>query len=136
MAEDRQTISKLPCAPSVSTSLRAKWRIRFDAALTLAERIGYPVLMRPSFTLGGSGAGIAREADELREVAERGLRASPTRQVLIEESVLGWKEYELEVMRDARGQFRRRLLDRKPRSDGRAHRRQHHRCARANAHRP
>lgn len=76
-----------------------------DDALHLAEKIGYPVLIRPSFTLGGAGAGIAYNADELRERAGRGLRASPTHQVLIEQSVLGWKEYELEVMRDAADQF-------------------------------
>ncbi len=74
-------------------------------ALDLANQIGYPVLIRPSFTLGGAGAGIAHNADELRERAGRGLRASPVTQVLIEESVLGWKEYELEVMRDAADQF-------------------------------
>jgi carbamoyl-phosphate synthase large subunit len=76
-----------------------------DDALVLAEKIGYPVLIRPSFTLGGAGAGIAHNADELRERAGRGLRASPVQQVLIEQSVLGWKEYELEVMRDAADQF-------------------------------
>ncbi len=76
-----------------------------DDAQQLAEKIGYPVLIRPSFTLGGAGAGIAYNADELRERAGRGLRASPTHQVLIEQSVLGWKEYELEVMRDAADQF-------------------------------
>ncbi|MBI5034269.1 MAG: carbamoyl-phosphate synthase large subunit [Chloroflexi bacterium] len=71
-----------------------------DDALALAEKIGYPVLVRPSFTLGGSGAGIAHDENELRESAAKGLRASPVHQVLIEESVLGWKEFELEVMRD------------------------------------
>ncbi len=76
-----------------------------DQALALAERIGYPVLVRPSFTLGGSGAGIARDSGELQQVAERGLRASPVQQVLIEESVLGWKEFELEVMRDRADNF-------------------------------
>ncbi len=76
-----------------------------DQALTLADRIGYPVLVRPSFTLGGSGAGIARDAPELRQVADRGLRTSPVSQVLIEESVLGWKEFELEVMRDRADNF-------------------------------
>lgn len=76
-----------------------------DEALRLANEIGYPVLIRPSFTLGGAGAGIARNPDELRERAARGLRASPVTQVLIEQSVLGWKEYELEVMRDAADQF-------------------------------
>ena len=78
---------------------------RVDDALALAEKIGYPVLIRPSFTLGGAGAGIAYNAEELRERAGRGLRASPVHQVLIEQSVLGWKEYELEVMRDAADQF-------------------------------
>jgi carbamoylphosphate synthase large subunit len=74
-------------------------------ALTVAARIGYPVLVRPSFTLGGSGGGIARDAAALRELADRGLRASPVGQVLIEQSVLGWKEYELEVMRDRADNF-------------------------------
>jgi len=74
-------------------------------ALTVAERIGYPVLVRPSFTLGGSGGGIARDAAALHELADRGLRASPVGQVLIEQSVLGWKEYELEVMRDRADNF-------------------------------
>jgi carbamoyl-phosphate synthase large subunit len=76
-----------------------------DQALAAAERIGYPVLVRPSFTLGGSGGGIARDAAELRDIADRGLRASPVHQVLIEQSVLGWKEFELEVMRDKADNF-------------------------------
>src|SRR5579864_9196106 len=65
-----------------------------------ANRIGYPVILRPSFTLGGSGGGIAYNREELFEILERGLDLSPVHQVLIEESVLGWKEFELEVMRD------------------------------------
>jgi carbamoyl-phosphate synthase large subunit len=76
-----------------------------EQALDLAERIGYPVLIRPSFTLGGSGGGIAYSRDELRDVAARGLHASPVHQVLIEQSVLGWKEFELEVMRDRNDNF-------------------------------
>ncbi|HEU5090548.1 MAG TPA: carbamoyl phosphate synthase large subunit, partial [Roseiflexaceae bacterium] len=76
-----------------------------DEALAAAGRIGYPVLIRPSFTLGGSGGGIAYNEAELRDVADRGLRASPVTQVLIEQSVLGWKEYELEVMRDRNDNF-------------------------------
>ena len=76
-----------------------------DEALTFAAEIGYPVLVRPSFTMGGSGGGIAYDAAGLRAVAEGGLRASPMGQVLIEQSVLGWKEYELEVMRDGAGNF-------------------------------
>ncbi len=76
-----------------------------EEALAAAERIGYPVLVRPSFTLGGSGGGIAYSPDDLRTIAERGLKLSPVREVLIERSVLGWKEYELEVMRDVAGNF-------------------------------
>jgi carbamoyl-phosphate synthase large subunit len=76
-----------------------------DQALAVAERIGYPILVRPSFTLGGSGGGIAYSPEQLRDVADRGLRASPVTQVLIEQSVLGWKEYELEVMRDRADNF-------------------------------
>ncbi len=76
-----------------------------EDALKAAESIGYPVLIRPSFTLGGSGGGVAYNADDLRAVAERGIKASPVGEVLIEMSVLGWKEYELEVMRDASGNF-------------------------------
>src|SRR4029079_14269315 len=62
--------------------------------------IGYPVICRPSFILGGSGTGIAHDENELRGVAARGLDASPVGEILLEQSVFGWKEYELEVMRD------------------------------------
>src|SRR5215510_2625079 len=62
--------------------------------------LGYPVVIRPSFTLGGAGSGIARDADDLRRIAGSGLDASPVTEVLLEESVLGWKEFELELMRD------------------------------------
>src|SRR5256714_1593548 len=65
-----------------------------------AARIGYPCILRPSFTLGGSGGGIAYNQEELAEILERGIALSPVHEVLIEESALGWKEYELEVMRD------------------------------------
>jgi len=65
-----------------------------------AAKTGYPVILRPSFTLGGSGGGIAYNLEELEEILEKGLELSPVHEVLIEESVLGWKEFELEVMRD------------------------------------
>src|ERR1700754_791615 len=65
-----------------------------------ASKIGFPVIIRPSFTLGGSGGGIAYNREELMEILSRGLDLSPVHECLIEESVLGWKEYELEVMRD------------------------------------
>jgi len=71
-----------------------------DAALDFAARDGYPVVLRPSFTLGGSGGGIAYNAEECETIVRRGLDLSPVHQVLVEESLLGWKEYELEVMRD------------------------------------
>ena len=65
-----------------------------------ANKIGYPVILRPSFTLGGTGGGIAYNREELEEILARGLNLSPVHEVLIEQSVLGWKEFELEVMRD------------------------------------
>ncbi|HWB83733.1 MAG TPA: carbamoyl-phosphate synthase large subunit [Bryobacteraceae bacterium] len=68
--------------------------------LDFAERMGYPAILRPSFTLGGTGGGIAYNKEELAEILERGIDLSPVHEVLIEESVLGWKEFELEVMRD------------------------------------
>jgi carbamoyl-phosphate synthase large subunit len=68
--------------------------------LAFAAKIGFPVVIRPSFTLGGSGGGIAYNREELNEILSRGLDLSPVHECLIEESVLGWKEYELEVMRD------------------------------------
>src|SRR5467141_1747331 len=70
--------------------------------LEFAGKIGFPVIIRPSFTLGGSGGGIAYNREELMEVLARGLDLSPVHECLIEESVLGWKEYELEVMRDTK----------------------------------
>ena len=69
-------------------------------ALEALEDIGLPAIIRPSFTLGGTGGGIAYNKDEFIDIVERGIDASPTNEVLIEESVLGWKEYEMEVVRD------------------------------------
>ncbi len=71
-----------------------------EKGLDFAKRTGYPLILRPSFTLGGSGGGIGYNREELVEILERGLELSPVHEVLIEESVLGWKEFELEVMRD------------------------------------
>ena len=70
-----------------------------DCEKAVAE-LGYPVVVRPSFTMGGTGSGIAYDESDLRRIAGAGLAASPTTEVLLEESILGWKEYELEVMRD------------------------------------
>ncbi len=71
-----------------------------ESAHKALERIGLPVIIRPSFTLGGTGGGIAYNREEFEEIVTRGLDASPVREVLIEESVVGWKEYEMEVIRD------------------------------------
>src|SRR6195256_3870945 len=71
-----------------------------DKGLEFANKIGFPVILRPSFTMGGSGGGIAYNREDLVEILESGLDLSPVHEVLIEESVLGWKEFELEVMRD------------------------------------
>jgi len=69
-------------------------------AIEIADEIGYPVIIRPAFTLGGTGGGIAYNREELREIASRGLKLSMINQILVEEGVIGWKEFELEVMRD------------------------------------
>ena len=77
----------------------------FDEALSLVDRFGFPVVLRPSFTLGGIGGGIAYNMEEFRELARRGITLSPVGETLIEESVIGWKEFELEVMRDGADNF-------------------------------
>jgi carbamoyl-phosphate synthase large subunit len=71
-----------------------------DEAIVVGEEIGFPLIVRPSFILGGGGTGIANNVDELRDIAAAGLAASPVTEILIERSIAGWKEYELEVMRD------------------------------------
>ncbi len=73
-----------------------------DEAWEIAESLGFPVIIRPSFTLGGSGGGIAYNRDEFADICQRGLDASPTNELLIEESIIGWKEFEMEVVRDHR----------------------------------
>ena len=99
IAEDRKLFSEamqrigLAVAPGgIATT--------FEEAEALLDRTGYPAIIRPSFTLGGSGGGIAYNRDEFEDIVRRGLDESPTTQVLVERSVLGWKEFELEVMRD------------------------------------
>ncbi|MEJ2324180.1 MAG: carbamoyl-phosphate synthase large subunit [Nitrospirota bacterium] len=73
-----------------------------EEGLMAADHIGFPAIFRPAFTLGGTGGGIAYNMEEYKELLERALKLSPTKQVLIEESVIGWKEFELEVMRDGK----------------------------------
>lgn len=99
-AEDRQifkdTMLRIgePCIPSKVVET-------VEDALTYAEEIQYPVIVRPAFTLGGSGGGIAYNPEELHEIAENGLRLSPITQVLIEKNISGWKEMNLNVIRDS-----------------------------------
>lgn len=101
-AEDRQafkdTMEKIgqPCIPSKVVE-------DIDSAMAFAEVIGYPVIVRPAFTLGGTGGGIAETREELHEIATNGLRLSPITQILVEKCISGWKEVEFEVMRDRKG---------------------------------
>lgn len=74
-----------------------------DEALAIADKLGYPVVLRPAYTMGGTGGGIVYNVDELKTVCARGLQASLVGQVLVEESILGWEELELEVVRDRKG---------------------------------
>ena len=76
-----------------------------DEALKIADELGYPVVLRPAYTMGGAGGGLVYNVEELKTVCERGLQASLVGQVLVEESVLGWEELELEVVRDSKGQM-------------------------------
>ena len=73
-----------------------------ETAIEIQRGIGYPVIIRPSFTLGGTGGGVAWNKEEFMEICERGLEASPTSEILVEQSVVGWKEFEMEVVRDRR----------------------------------
>ena len=99
MAEDRekfkQAMTRIGLASARSTIAHS-----MEEALQVQQALGFPTVIRPSFTMGGSGGGIAYNREEFVEICERGLEASPTHELLIEESLLGWKEYEMEVVRD------------------------------------
>ena len=101
-AEDRQmfkdTMESIgqPCIPSEVVN-------DVKSALAFADRTGYPVIVRPAFTLGGSGGGIASDEKQLEEIAATGLQMSPITQILVEKSIAGWKEIEFEVIRDKTG---------------------------------
>ncbi|MGZ0710865.1 carbamoyl-phosphate synthase large subunit (plasmid) [Coraliomargarita sp. W4R53] len=97
--EDRQIFKQLvlDAGADVAASHIAH---TMDECLAAAEQLGYPLVVRPSFTMGGLGSGFAYDERDLRRIAGAGLRDSPTTEVLLEESILGWKEYELELMRD------------------------------------
>ncbi len=97
--EDRQLFQQAMTKIGVE-SAKGKMVHTLDEALEWVREIGYPAIIRPSFTLGGTGGGIARNEAEFRDIVSNGLLMSPTHSALIEESILGWKEFELEVMRD------------------------------------
>ncbi|HET9331797.1 MAG TPA: carbamoyl-phosphate synthase large subunit, partial [Steroidobacteraceae bacterium] len=99
MAEDRELFRNAMREIGLETP-ESQIARSLDEALAIAGEIGYPVVIRPSFTLGGSGGGIAYNREELEDIVARGLDASPTGEVLLEESVIGWKEFEMEVVRD------------------------------------
>jgi carbamoyl-phosphate synthase large subunit len=99
MAEDRELFRNAMREIGLETP-RSQIARSLDEALAIAGEIGYPVVVRPSFTLGGTGGGIAYNREELEDIVARGLDASPTGEVLLEESVIGWKEFEMEVVRD------------------------------------
>ncbi len=99
-AEDRQKFKEAMTKIGLG-SARSAIAHSMEEALQVQANIGYPAIIRPSFTMGGSGGGIAYNREEFMAICERGLDASPTKELLIEESMLGWKEYEMEVVRDS-----------------------------------
>jgi len=98
-AEDREKF-KVAMTKIGLGSARSSIAHSLEEALQVQAALGFPSIIRPSFTMGGSGGGIAYNRDEFVAICERGLEASPTHELLIEESLLGWKEYEMEVVRD------------------------------------
>ncbi len=100
--EDRKLFNEAMAELGLEVA-RSGYAYSIDDALEIAGRVGYPCVLRPSFTLGGAGGGIAHSEAELREIVRQGLELSPAGEVLVEESIEGWKEYEMEVMRDRAG---------------------------------
>jgi carbamoyl-phosphate synthase large subunit len=100
-AEDREKFKAAMTRIGLG-SARSAAAHSMEEALQVQAMIGYPAIIRPSFTMGGSGGGIAYNREEFIEICKRGLEASPTRELLIEESLIGWKEFEMEVVRDRR----------------------------------
>ncbi len=98
-AEDREKFKQAMTRIGLD-SARSAIAHSLEEALQVQAMVGYPAIIRPSFTMGGSGGGIAYNRKEFLDICERGLEASPTKELLIEESVIGWKEFEMEVVRD------------------------------------
>ena len=97
--EDRIEFKKTMDALGIGMA-RSQVAYSVEEALAVAAELGYPVVLRPAYTMGGAGGGLVYNTEELRAVCERGLRASLIHQVLVEESILGWEELELEIVRD------------------------------------
>ncbi|MBW2735427.1 MAG: carbamoyl phosphate synthase large subunit, partial [Deltaproteobacteria bacterium] len=104
VAEDRRLFRAAMQAEKIDVP-RSYITSSVEAAVDQAASIGYPLVIRPSFTLGGEGGGIAYNVAELKEIVAAGLDASPVKEVLVEEGIVGWKEFELEVMRDCEDRF-------------------------------
>lgn len=100
--EDRKQFNEAMAEIGLEVA-RSGYAYSVEDALDLADSLGYPLVIRPSFTLGGAGGGIAHDKDELELIVAQGLDLSPVSEVLVEESIEGWKEYEMEVMRDRAG---------------------------------
>ena len=100
--ENRKLFNEAMAEIGVETA-RGDYAYSVDQALAITSSIGYPVILRPSFTLGGAGGGAASNPEELARIVSQGLELSPIGEVLVEESIMGWKEYEMEVMRDGAG---------------------------------
>lgn len=100
--EDRKLFNECMADLGIETA-RSGYAYSVDDALRIVGEVGYPAVLRPSFTLGGAGGGIAHDEDELRLIVSQGLELSPAGEVLVEESIEGWKEFEMEVMRDRAG---------------------------------
>src|SRR5690606_6676111 len=98
MAEDRELFKQAMAEIGLDCP-QAEVARDFEQAVAAQAKVGYPTIIRPSFTLGGSGGGIAYNKEEFEEIAKRGLELSPVHEILVEESVLGWKEFEMEVVR-------------------------------------
>ena len=102
--EDRQAFKDTMAELGIEMA-RSEVSHTVEEAVEIASRLGYPCVLRPAYTMGGTGGGLVYNVDELRTVVARGLAASPVTEVLVEESVLGWEELEFEVVRDAKGQM-------------------------------
>ena len=102
--EDRIEFKKMMNSLGIEMA-RSEVAYTVDEALAIADKLGYPVVLRPAYTMGGAGGGLVYNVEELKTVCERGLAASMVGQVLVEESILGWEELELEVVRDSTGKM-------------------------------